>query len=498
MKNKQKLVCASLFLAGLVTGAQQGAFAQDYRSEFERFKKERQQSFDDYYARVNAEFSAYLKEAWREFNLLPAEPLDPGPKPVVAPVAPPAPKLDDPTIDLPEVTVPDDARPNLGAIPIPHVEPIPVRPKEPQIPRFDLNYYGIPAKIAKAQGNLSMSGVSEDAISKAWDQCADGRFAQTLADLKLYKEQYQLPDWAFYELSQRCAQEYTSQKDEAVLVHFFLLSQSGYSARLMRCKDHLYLLMSSDNRLVNRGRFSLDGKSFYIMDPTFQSKGASCYICNFQFPQEKHLDLFITHPPKFPSASNETVRTIQSKRYPAVTMKMTVNPGLKAFYENYPKSNDFNVYSSVRFSEPNITLMKECLQPLLKGKSQREAANILINLVQTGFDYKTDQDQFGYERPLFAEELFFYPYSDCEDRSVLYALLVRELMGLDVVLVRYPGHMATAVCFTEKVEGTTLQYKGKTYTISDPTYIGADVGMNMPDMVKVEEVLPSLFLSSNR
>jgi hypothetical protein len=77
-------------------------------------------------------------------------------------------------------------------------------------------------------------------------------------------------------------------------------------------------------------------------------------------------------------------------------------------------------------------------------------------------------------------------------------LLVRELMGLDVVLVRYPGHMATAVCFTEKVEGTTLQYKGKTYTISDPTYIGADVGMNMPDMVKVEEVLPSLFLSSNR
>lgn len=498
MKNSPSLICASLFLAGMMTCAQGLVSAQDYRSEFERFKKERQQSFDDYYARINAEFSDYLKKAWKEFEMLPAEPLDPGPKPVVPPVAPPPPTLDDPTIDLPDLKVPDDSRVNLGAIPIPRVEPMPVRPKEPRIPRYELDYYGIPVNMAKAAGSLTMHGVSEDAISQAWDQCADGRFAQVLADIQLYKEQYLLPDWAVFEMTQRCAQQYTSQKDQAVLVQFFLLSQSGYSARLMRKNEHIYLLMASENRLVNRGRFSLDGESFYIMDDGFQCDGGSCYICNFKFPQEKQLDLFIATPPKFPSASNETVRTIQSKRYPAVTMKMTVNPGLKAFYENYPKSNDFNVYSSVRFSEPNITLMKECLQPLLKGKSQREAANILINLVQTGFDYKTDQDQFGYERPLFAEELFFYPYSDCEDRSVLYALLVRELMGLDVVLVRYPGHMATAVCFTEKVEGTTLQYKGKTYTISDPTYIGADVGMNMPDMVKVEEVLPSLFLSSNR
>ena len=70
--------------------------------------------------------------------------------------------------------------------------------------------------------------------------------------------------------------------------------------------------------------------------------------------------------------------------------------------------------------------------------------------MQTAFDYKTDGDQFGYEKPFFVDELFYYPYSDCEDRAVLYSYLVRTLMGLDVVLLEYPNHMATAVLFWMK------------------------------------------------
>jgi len=85
----------------------------------------------------------------------------------------------------------------------------------------------------------------------------------------------------------------------------------------------------------------------------------------------------------------------------------------------------------------------------------------LINFVQTAFDYKTDGDQFGYEKPFFVDELFYYPYSDCEDRAVLYSYLVRTLMGLDVVLLEYPNHMATAVCFDENIDGDYVTVGGK-------------------------------------
>jgi hypothetical protein len=134
--------------------------------------------------------------------------------------------------------------------------------------------------------------------------------------------------------------------------------------------------------------------------------------------------------------------------------------------------------------------VKDQLYPSLKktiaGLSEKEAANILLNLIQTGFEYKTDGDQFGREKTFFGDEPFFYPYCDCEDRSILYAILVKDLMNLDVVLLDYPSHIATAVCFNENITGDYFDINGKKYVICDPTYIGAPIGKSMPDMLNLE------------
>ena len=58
----------------------------------------------------------------------------------------------------------------------------------------------------------------------------------------------------------------------------------------------------------------------------------------------------------------------------------------------------------------------------------KRQANLLLHYLHRAFPYKTDEAQFGVERTLFAEEMFHYPYSDCEDRSILFARLVRDLM----------------------------------------------------------------------
>ena len=132
------------------------------------------------------------------------------------------------------------------------------------------------------------------------------------------------------------------------------------------------------------------------------------------------------------------------------------------------------------------------LRKAIEGKDEAAAANILINFVQTGFRYQTDNQQFGYERPLFGDETLFYPYCDCEDRSILYSILVRELLGLEVALVYYPGHLATAVCFKGGPYGDYFNVNGKKYTVCDPTYIGASIGLTMPDMNNKEAELTIL------
>ena len=70
------------------------------------------------------------------------------------------------------------------------------------------------------------------------------------------------------------------------------------------------------------------------------------------------------------------------------------------------------------------------LEAQLKGLSQKEAVERILNWVQTGFEYEYDNKVWGHDRAFFAEETLFYPYCDCEDRSILLTRLVRDLLHL--------------------------------------------------------------------
>lgn len=59
---------------------------------------------------------------------------------------------------------------------------------------------------------------------------------------------------------------------------------------------------------------------------------------------------------------------------------------------------------------------------------------------------------------------------------------MRDLIGLDAVLIYYPGHLATAVKFNQSVSGDYIIYGDSRYVVCDPTYINAPVGMTMPEM----------------
>ena len=103
-----------------------------------------------------------------------------------------------------------------------------------------------------------------------------------------------------------------------------------------------------------------------------------------------------------------------------------------------------------------------------------------MNWVQTAFVYEYDDKVWGHDRAFFPEESLFYPYCDCEDRSILFTRLVRDLLGLKCILIYYPGHLASAVKFTESVQGDYIQLNGNRFVVCDATYIGAPIGHTMP------------------
>ena len=168
-------------------------------------------------------------------------------------------------------------------------------------------------------------------------------------------------------------------------------------------------------------------------------------------------------------------------------MEVQVNKNLLDFYDTYPVSeveDNFMTKWAVYANTPIDTKLKDglytALSKAINGLNELEAANKLLDWVQTAFVYEYDEKVWGGDRAFFAEETLYYRYCDCEDRAIIYTRLIRDLLGLRTALVYYPGHLACAVCFHGNVNGDYLTLNNEHFVIADPTYIGASVGMSMP------------------
>jgi hypothetical protein len=177
-----------------------------------------------------------------------------------------------------------------------------------------------------------------------------------------------------------------------------------------------------------------------------------------------------------------------------VSMKLGYDRRMVEYMAAFPQM-DFEIYFATNGSTAARSPLLQTLRQKIQGMSEVDAVNFLLAFVQKGFAYQTDEEQFGYEKYFYVEETLHYPYSDCEDRSVMFTWLVRQLLGLKTVGLHYPGHMTTAVALKSPLRNNwnTVEWQGERYVIADPTYINAGIGMAMPSYAKLQplRVIPN-------
>ena len=451
-------------------------------SDFQRFRDSIHNDFESFRRQANEEYARFMEEEWKPFSSQPALPVPRKPKPPQPVVADPETR---PTMDpIPFAGQPIVPKPIDNPQPL---EPIKMRPR-PNEPVESFHFFGTPMKFHfdKEHYGIVLKDLSEKSVAATWKQLSGEYYDNIIAECLQNRKERNLCDWAYYLLTKQVAEKSCGgASNEAIVMQMYLLTQSGYKVRLSRSEDRLCILLGSEETLYRYKFFTFNSGKFYVMDPTLGSK--AFYIYDHSFPKETSFSLAISQP-KLTEQSTED-RTLKSKKYPELTVTLATNKNLIDFLDTYPVTDNWHLYSKASLSD----LAKEDLYPALKAaikdKTETEAASILLNFVQTGFQYETDQEQFGYERPLFPDESIYYPYCDCEDRSILYSCLVRELLGLEVVLLNFPEHLATAVHFNETVPGDYIEVEGTMYTICDPTYIGAPIGRCMPDLKTVMPIV---------
>ncbi len=358
---------------------------------------------------------------------------------------------------------------------------------------FEFDYYGIDCSILVDKSlMITLPTIKEESVAGAWVGLSDDVHTSMVRECIRWQHKLKLSEWGYISFVREFCDSYfgSIRRNESQVVQMFILTQSGYSVRIARVDDKLVLLMPFDATLYSRTYFTLDQKKFYILDKSLND--GMFYIFDHAFPNEQIVSLDVPHNPDLSYKYSEN-RVLTSRRYPEMTVNVSANKSLIDFYNDFPYSNRWNVYTNRQLSSEAHTNMYSQLNKHIAGKSELEAVEMILNFVQTAFEYKTDGEQFGYERPLFPEETLYYPYSDCEDRSILFAHLVNRLLYLDVILLDYPGHIATAVAFTTDVAGDQLRVEGKKYIVCDPTYIGAEVGLSMPEFRDMPVDVISIF-----
>lgn len=451
------------------------------RKEYEQFRQQAMSDYEGFRRKANEDYAKFMEEAWASFTANAEEEFPWAPKPPQPVVADPQPEPVDNPVEI-----------NLKPIaPKPIGQPKPVEPIMPAPQPYEevsvIKFFGtyIPFHI-QSYSPSKMKDASERNVAKLWREFSEPIYDNLIAECLRNRAEYNLCDWGYVMLTEQVAESLCGgHTNEAVVLHMFLLTQSGYQMRIGRAGGRLFVLVGSMEKIYHYKYFKIKDVKYYLFDKSVEDKAFNIY--NHAFPKEKMMSL-VSYQPKLSVAKTEP-RVIESQHSIKVKATVQLNKNLIDFFNSYPLSANWTYYSETSLSD----IAKESLYPVLRkaieGKCESEAANILLNFVQTGFSYATDQEQFGYERPLFPDESLYYPYNDCEDRAIFYSCLIRELMGLDVVLLDYPDHIATAVRFTEKVAGSYLELENQRYVVCDPTYIGAYIGMSMP---KYNNIAPSV------
>ena len=345
-----------------------------------------------------------------------------------------------------------------------------------------INYCGQRIYVDKSlKGVCSIGNMREKAVADAYEAMCKADYKPLLADCRQLKKDLKLNDWGVFLFVRDVSNALCADAHASVVMQQFLLNELGYKSKMARRadRDQMLLFVATDCKMYGHPYFTKDGLNYYNLtsDETCQF-----YMCQEDSPKAKSsIDMQITNAPQLNSGM---VNSVHKNGAGTVAVSVDVPKSLMLFYKSMPQC-DYSVYVNAKVNPAVADRLLSSLAPIVEGKSETEAANLLINFVQTGFKYATDQEQFGYEKPFFVEELFYYPYCDCEDRSVLYSYLVRNLLKLDVVLLDYPNHIATAVCFNENVSGDFVTVEGKKYIVCDPTYIGASIGKAMPQFKRV-------------
>ena len=353
--------------------------------------------------------------------------------------------------------------------------------EKPKVVQKDINFmfYGsnVGFNIPKGVKGANFYPQNQNGIANFFDNAASSEYEVLIDDVKKVKKDMILNDWGLYLLVLKISDHMFDESDNSKLMSWFIFNKLGYAVKVGLANKHIVLMHYSKKTIYSTPNYSFGKKKYYVVANYAKGRVGRLFSYKQDYPgSTKDLDLSLDTLPNF--VSNMQDKTLEFKQFgKTYTVPFSYNKNLIDFMATYPQA-DYGVFFNAPLSDTTYKDIASGLKKYVDGKKASDAMNFVLNFVQKSFKYERDNQQFGREKVMFAEETLYFDKSDCEDRAILFSYLMKELFHVPVVGVKYSDHMATALYIP--IKGDKVIANNKTFVVADPTYINANIGMSMP------------------
>ncbi len=466
-------------------------FNNTARSHLEEFEKTAREHFQLIRNNLNDDFLRTLDNMWHDYRVMAGEERPRRQEPVTPPVAPEIPQ--DKPAPAPIELIPGKINPPVAPVtpttPIDITFPDNTTPSLPEIKRvMQVDFFGNKCQFVPVDYTYLNVLPEQTSIRTALEKImADEQTALIVNDCLRLRQSLNLPDMGYIWLVEALAEEVCPGKPNSqAFLATTLLNLSGYDVKIGYNPSGITMLFPTDVLVYATPRLEIKGKDYFVRN---RKVSDADYVRSYESQYFKNgADIHLI-PDRMPVFHNDgPVHEYSSSKWlQEPEFKINVNEPLVKFLGKYPQIS-WEYYAQAPLTDEFRNVVIPAVKERTKdaGLNTYDGVRKILSFLHYGFPYKEDGVQFGYEKVNFPDENFYFPYNDCEDRSILFATLVREIYGLDVVLLHYPNHLATAVNFRDPtVTGDYIVVDGENYVVCDPTYIGARIGMSMSQYASV-------------
>ena len=325
--------------------------------------------------------------------------------------------------------------------------------------------------------------LSEQYIKSSYNKVNAGKYSSIIKTLTAYKTKHQLNDWLYYQLIRKTAQQISPKKDNYERYTFykwFLLGKSGYDARLTIADKRIIFYVFNDEDTSDIPFVMFKNKKYMCLnhhDYAYADLNKVPPHDMISIPEAKEAFSYkVTRMPDFKPEDYYEKQIQFSYKHKTYHFNIKLNQDVETIFANYPVV-DFESYFNIPLSKETYGSLIPLLKKNVSGMKQKKGIDYLMRFTRYAFLYENDEENFGKEKRLSPEETLFSKYSDCDDRAALFFYLVKEIYNVPMIALLYPTHITMAVQFDTPVGGDPIVYKGKTYSICEPTPQKEDLGI---------------------